>query len=55
MEILGKQRGSIGRNITNPIPNVKEGILGFEDMIEKIDISVKESVKSKEFLTQNQW
>ena len=34
MEVLGKQRGSIGRNITNTI---QEGISGFEDIIDKID------------------
>ena len=37
MEVLGKQRGRIGRNIINTIQEMKEGSSGFEDIIDKID------------------
>ena len=41
------------RYISNKTQEMEERISGTEDMMEEIDSSVKENVKSNEFLTQN--
>jgi hypothetical protein len=53
MENLGKKSGVIDASITNRIQEIEERILGTEDTIENIDITVKENVKCKMFLTEN--
>ena len=53
MENLGKRTGTTDASTNNRIQGMEERISGTEDAIEEIDTSVKESVKSKRFLTQN--
>ena len=53
MKNLGKRTGTTDANITNRIQEMKRRISGIKDMIEDIDTSIKENVKSKKFLTQN--
>jgi hypothetical protein len=53
MENLGKKKGTTNTSITNRIQEIKEKISGVKDRIEEIVVSVKESIKSKKFLTQN--
>jgi uncharacterized coiled-coil protein SlyX len=53
MENLGKRTGATDASTNNRIQGMEERISGTEDAIEEIDTSVKESVKSKRFLTQN--
>ena len=50
-ENLGKRTGSIDTSITIRIQEMEERISCVKDTIEEIDISVKESAKSKTFLT----
>ena len=52
MENLGKRTGTTDANITNKIQEMEERISGIGDNIEEMDISVKENVKCKKFLTQ---
>ena len=52
MENLGKITGTKDTSISNRIPEMKERSSGVGVMIEEINISVKENVKSKKFLTQ---
>ena len=40
-------------NITNRTQEMEEEISGVEDTIEKIDSSVKESIKANKVITQN--
>ena len=53
IENLGKKSGAIEASITNRIQDIEERISGEEDSIEKIDTTIKESVKCKNILTQN--
>ena len=53
MKNLQKKTGTTDANITNRIQEMKRRISGIKDMIEDIDTSIKENVKSKKFLTQN--
>jgi uncharacterized coiled-coil protein SlyX len=53
MENIGKRSGTINTNIINRIQEIEEKIAGKEDMIEEINILVKESINFKRFLTQN--
>jgi hypothetical protein len=53
VESLGKRIGTTNANIINRIQEAEERISGIEDTIGDMDTSVKENVKSKEFLTQN--
>jgi prefoldin subunit 5 len=45
MEILGKKSGVIDESITNKIQEMKDRILGAEESIENMDITVKENAK----------
>ena len=47
MENLGKRSGIIDVRITNRIQEIKEQISGVEDIVEKIDTTVKENSKHK--------
>ena len=47
MKNLGKLTGTIETCITNRIQEIEERITGTEDTIEKIDLLVKENIKSK--------
>ena len=49
---LGKKAGTTEASITNRLQEMEERISGVEDTMEEIDVSVKENVKSKKFLTQ---
>ena len=49
---LGKKTGTTEVSITNRLQEMEERISGVEDTMEEIDVSVKENVKSKKFLTQ---
>jgi uncharacterized coiled-coil protein SlyX len=51
MENLGKRTETTYISITNGIQKLEERISGGEDMIEEINISVK-NAKSKKFMTQ---
>jgi chromosome segregation ATPase len=53
IENLGKKSGAIEASITNRIQDIEKRISGEEDSIEKIDTTIKESVKCKNILTQN--
>jgi hypothetical protein len=53
MENLGKRTEKTDASITNKIKAMEEIISGTKDTIKEIDMSVKESVKSKKFLRQN--
>ena len=53
MENLGKRTGFTNTSITNRIQEMEERISGIEDTLEDSDTSVKENVKYKKFLTQN--
>jgi hypothetical protein len=53
MKNLGKRMGTTDASITNRIQKIEERILGIEDAIEETDISVKENIKCKKFITQN--
>lgn len=53
MKILGMQSGTTEARFTNIILEMKEKRLGNKNIIEEIDILVKENVKSIIFLTQN--
>lgn len=53
MENLGKGSGTTEASINNRIQKMEEKILGIEDMLEEIDLVIKENVKSHKFLTQN--
>ena len=53
MEIIGKIIETTGASITNRIQEMEKKMSTIEDMIEEIDILVKENVKSKMSLTQN--
>ena len=53
MENMGKQLESTNTSINGRIQEMEERISGIKDMIEEIDISVKENVKSNKLLTQN--
>jgi hypothetical protein len=50
MENLGK-RTRTDANITNRIQEIEDRISGADNAIEENDISVKENIKSKKFLT----
>jgi len=50
---LGMRTGTTQINITKGIQEMEERISPLGDMIEELDISIKEKVKSKKFLTQN--
>jgi seryl-tRNA synthetase len=52
MENLGKRTGTTDANITTKIQEMEERISGIGDNIEEMDISIKENVKCKKFLTQ---
>ena len=45
IEILGKKSGVIDESITNKIQEMKDRILGAEESIENMDITVKENAK----------
>jgi hypothetical protein len=51
MENLGTRTGKTDANITNRMQEMDESSSDIEDTIDEIDISVKENVKSKRFLT----
>ncbi|KAL6067280.1 hypothetical protein STEG23_006118 [Scotinomys teguina] len=53
MENLSKQTGTTGASITNRVEEIEERISGIKDMIEEIDLSVKENTKAKKVITQN--
>ena len=53
MENLAKRTRTTEVSITNSIQEIEERISGVEDTIEEINISVKENVKSKKFMTEN--
>jgi hypothetical protein len=53
MENIGKRTGFTNTSITNRIQEMEERISGIEDTLEDSDTSVKENVKYKKFLTQN--
>ena len=53
MENLGKRIRRIDARIYNRIHKMKEGISGIEDTTGETDISLKENVNAKNFLTQN--
>ena len=52
MENLGKRSGVTDASIFNRTQEIEERIPGIEDIIEDIDIIVKENTKLKKFLTQ---
>lgn len=45
MENQGKRRGSTDTSSTNRIQEMKDGLLGIEDIREETDISIKENAK----------
>ncbi|XP_060221820.1 S-methyl-5'-thioadenosine phosphorylase isoform X2 [Meriones unguiculatus] len=49
---LGKKTGTTEVSITNRLQEMEERISGVEGAMEEIDVSVKENVKSKKFLTK---
>lgn len=53
MENLGKQSGTTHASITNTMQEMEDRISGIEDMIEEVESSVKENVKTKKLQTQN--
>lgn len=53
METLRKRTRTTDISITNRMQGIEERILGIEDAIEETDISVKENIKCKKFITQN--
>ena len=53
IENLGKKSGAIDASITNRIQEIEERISGAEDTIENIDTTIKENVKCKKILPQN--
>jgi hypothetical protein len=53
IENLGKRPRVIDTRITNRIQETEERISGAEDVIENIDTTVQENVKSKKLLAQN--
>ena len=53
IENLSKRTETTNASITNKLQEMKERLSGVEDMIEEIDSSVKENVKSNKFLAQN--
>jgi hypothetical protein len=53
MENLGKKSGITDVSITNRIQEIEERISGIENMVEKIDITVKEYSKYKKKKTKN--
>ena len=53
MEILGKRTGIADTSIIKTEQEMEERISGIEDIIEEINISINENVKSKKFLTHN--
>jgi hypothetical protein len=52
-ENIGKRSRTTDASITNSILEMEERIAGIKDTTEDIDLSVKENVNSKKFLTQN--
>ncbi|OPX54009.1 RBD-like domain-containing protein [Oceanospirillum multiglobuliferum] len=53
IETLTKRTGTTETSITNRLQEMEQRISDAEDMIEKIDSSVKENNKDKKVLTQN--
>jgi predicted ribosome quality control (RQC) complex YloA/Tae2 family protein len=53
MENLGKRTGTTDPSISNRVQKMEERISAVEDTIEETDASIKENVKSKNFLTKN--
>ena len=53
MENLDKWPGTTEASINNKTQEMEEKISSVEDMIEKIDLSAQNNVKSNTFLTQN--
>jgi restriction endonuclease len=53
MEILSKRTETTDASITNRIQEIEKRISGIKDRIVEINTLVKESIKSKMFLTQN--
>jgi hypothetical protein len=53
MQNLGNRTGSTDASITNRIQEMEGRISRSEHMIEEIDSSVKENVKSRTFVTQS--
>jgi uncharacterized coiled-coil protein SlyX len=53
MENPGNRTGTPDSSITNRIQEIEERMSDVEDTIEEIDISIKENIKAKTFLTQN--
>ena len=51
MKYLGKKTGATDASITNRIQEMEERVSGIEDMIEEINTSIKENVKSEKLLT----
>jgi methyl-accepting chemotaxis protein len=53
MENLGKRSGITDVSITSRIQEIEERISSVEDMVEKVDTTVKENSKHKKLLTQS--
>ena len=53
MKNVGTQTGIIEASFTKWVQEIEGRNSTIEDMIEEMDISVKQNVKSKNFLTQN--
>ena len=49
---LGNRAGATDARIMNRKQEVEERISGVEDMVEEIDTSIKENIKSKKILTR---
>lgn len=53
MENQGKWTETVDASITNRMKDMEEKISSVEDIIEEINLSVKENVKSNKFLALN--